>query len=79
MPLPKLTIVPAARTWVVRAGGAVIADSDSPMELIDGDEASEIYFPREDLGMAFLEAPSGSPSARTWARRASSASSPRAR
>jgi uncharacterized protein (DUF427 family) len=56
MPLPKLTIVPAARTWVVRAGGAVIADSDSPMELIDGDEASEIYFPREDVGMAFLEA-----------------------
>ncbi len=55
MPLSNLTIVAADGTWVVRAGGAVIADSDNALELFEGDAPSVVFFPREDLGMAFLE------------------------
>lgn len=55
MPIPKLTIAPADGTWVVRAGGAVIGESTSAMELSENGGDSVIYFPREDIGMAFLE------------------------
>jgi uncharacterized protein (DUF427 family) len=55
MPFKNIKLVPAEGTWVVRAGGAVIGESTRAMELTDGDGASEIYFPREDIGMAFLE------------------------
>jgi uncharacterized protein (DUF427 family) len=41
---------------VVRAGGAVIGESDRALELVEGEYPPVIYFPREDLGMAFLEA-----------------------
>ena len=56
MPIRKLTIVAAGGTWVVRAGGAVIGESAQAVELSRNDGAGTIYFPREDLGMAFLEA-----------------------
>ena len=55
MPVRKLTIVAADGTWVVRAGGAVIGESSRAIELIEADGPGVIYFPREDLGMAFLE------------------------
>ena len=45
----------ARGTWVVRAGGAVLAESSNTIELIEGDIPPVIYFPREDVGMAFLE------------------------
>ncbi|TCO72957.1 DUF427 domain-containing protein [Rhodovulum euryhalinum] len=45
----------AAGAWVVRAGGAVIAESRNALELVEGDLAPVIYFPREDVAMAFLE------------------------
>ena len=45
----------AAGTWVVRAGGAVLGETTSALELTEGDYPSVIYFPREDLAMAFLE------------------------
>ena len=48
-------IVAADGTWVVRAGGAVIGESSRAVELIEADGAVVVYFPREDLGMAFLE------------------------
>lgn len=51
----KITVVPAEGTWVVRAGGAVIGESTRAMELTDGDSPSAIYFPQDDIGMAFLE------------------------
>lgn len=51
----RLRIVPAEGTWVVRAGGAVIGESTRALELHEGDYPPRIYFPREDLGMAFLE------------------------
>jgi uncharacterized protein (DUF427 family) len=46
----------AAGTWVVRAGGAVIGESKTALELTEGDYPPVIYFPRADIGMAFLDA-----------------------
>jgi len=42
-------------TWVVRAGGAVLAETEAALELSEGDHAPVIYFPRDSVGMAFLE------------------------
>ena len=53
--MPKPMIVAAEGTWVVRAGGAVIGESERAMALIEPDAPGVIYFPREDLGMPFLE------------------------
>ncbi len=55
MPFSAPVIVAADGTWVVRAGGAVIGESTRALELIEADGPGVIYFPREDLGMAFLE------------------------
>lgn len=43
-------------TWTVRAGGAVLGESTNALELIEGDALPVIYFPREDIAMAFLDA-----------------------
>ncbi|MEM8979285.1 MAG: DUF427 domain-containing protein [Pseudomonadota bacterium] len=48
----------ATGTWVVRAGGAVLGESKAALELVEGDYPAVIYFPREDLGMAFFDASS---------------------
>lgn len=48
-------IFSAEGVWVVRAGGAVIGESTRALELVDGTRPPEIYFPREDIAMAFLE------------------------
>jgi uncharacterized protein (DUF427 family) len=45
----------AGGTWVVRAGGAVIGESKRALELSEGSYAPVIYFPREDIAMAFLD------------------------
>ena len=45
----------ATGTWVVRAGGAVLGESTNAVELTEGDYPAVIYFPREDLAMAFLD------------------------
>jgi len=50
-----IMIRPATGTWVVRAGGAVIGESENALELTEGDYAPVIYFPREDIAMAFLD------------------------
>ncbi len=42
-------------TWVVRAGGAVLGETDAALELTEGSYPPVIYFPREDIAMAFLE------------------------
>jgi len=42
--------------WSVRAGGAVLGESEAALELSRGSRPDELYFPREDLAMAFLEA-----------------------
>ncbi|MFT4715829.1 MAG: hypothetical protein ACI861_000726 [Paracoccaceae bacterium] len=45
----------AGGTWVVRASGAVLAESSNALELNEGDYPAVIYFPRDDVGMAFLD------------------------
>lgn len=55
MPQPALSIVPAGGTWVARADGAVIGDSDKALEVVEGGGPAVIYFPVEDVGMVFLE------------------------
>lgn len=42
-------------TWSVRAGGAVLGESSRALELAEGDAPPVIYFPRDDIAMAFLE------------------------
>ncbi|MEL6583095.1 MAG: DUF427 domain-containing protein [Pseudomonadota bacterium] len=51
-----ITVAAATGTWVVRAGGAVIAESTNALELFEGDYAPVVYFPRDDVAMAFLDA-----------------------
>lgn len=51
----RITIKPASGTWVVRAGGAVIAESDNALELHETNYPVVIYFPRSDVAMAFLD------------------------
>ncbi|EPX82208.1 DUF427 domain-containing protein [Salipiger mucosus] len=53
--LKHITIRPATGTWVVRVGGAVIAESTKALELSEGELPAVIYFPRSDVAMAFLE------------------------
>jgi uncharacterized protein (DUF427 family) len=50
-----IRIRPAEGTWVVRTGDAVIAESRHALVLFEGDREPVIYFPRDDIGMAFLE------------------------
>ncbi|MEM9523203.1 MAG: DUF427 domain-containing protein [Pseudomonadota bacterium] len=46
----------AGGTWVIRAGGAVLGESANVLELRENGYDPVIYFPREDIAMAFLEA-----------------------
>jgi len=50
-----ISIGPAGGTWVIRAGGAVLAETGSALELVEGGMAPVIYFPREDVAMALME------------------------
>ncbi len=51
----RLSIHPAEGTWVIRAGGAVIGESRRALELREENYLPVIYFPKEDLGMAFFD------------------------
>ena len=46
----------AEGTWTVRAGGAILVESKNALALSEGDYDDVIYFPREDIAMAFLDA-----------------------
>lgn len=50
-----ITIRPAEGQWVIRAGGAVLGESDAALELTEGSYPPVIYFPRADIAMEFLE------------------------
>ena len=50
-----IEIQPADGTWVVRAGGAVLGESDRALILKEGDYEPVVYFPREDIAMEFLD------------------------
>lgn len=51
----RIRIIKSDGPWVVRAGGAVIGETENALELTEGDYPMVIYFPRDDIGMAFLE------------------------
>lgn len=51
----RIKIRPALGTWVVRAGGAVLAETTAALELSEGDYPPVIYIPREDFAQAFLD------------------------
>lgn len=51
-----ISIRKADGTWSVRAGGAVLGESNDALELTEGDYPPVIYFPRDDIAMAFLDA-----------------------
>jgi len=61
----EIRIFPAEGTWVVRADGAIVADSRVALEVTIGDAPFVIYFPRKDVAMAFVE-PSGTLSTCPW-------------
>lgn len=50
-----ISIRKADGTWTVRAGGAVLGESQNALELSEGDYPFVIYFPRDDIAMAFLD------------------------
>lgn len=50
-----IRIGPSASTWVVRAMGAVLADSDVALELREGAYPAVPYFPRSDVAMQLFE------------------------
>ncbi len=52
---PTITIVPANGTVVVRAAGAVVAESNRALVLTEGDKPPVYYLPREDAGIEFMD------------------------
>ncbi|MXY34146.1 MAG: DUF427 domain-containing protein [Boseongicola sp. SB0676_bin_33] len=46
---------PASGTWVVRACGAVLGESDSALQLLERGHEPVINFPRIDVAMQFLD------------------------
>jgi uncharacterized protein (DUF427 family) len=50
-----ISIIAATGTWVIVADGAVLGESERAIELVEADGTEVIFFPREDVGMAFLE------------------------
>jgi uncharacterized protein (DUF427 family) len=50
-----ISIRKADGRWTVRAGGAVLGESDNALELSEGAMAPVIYFPRDDIAMVFLD------------------------
>ncbi len=52
---PEITITKAENGWVVRALGAIIAETSDALMLKEGDYPAVIYIPRSDITMAFLD------------------------
>ncbi|MCQ0093626.1 DUF427 domain-containing protein [Roseovarius sp. M141] len=53
--MTDITIDQATGTWTVRAGGAVIGESQHALELTEDGRPPVIYFPRADIATAFLD------------------------
>lgn len=51
----KITIRKADGKWSVRAGGAVLGESENALELTEDGHGPVIYFPRQDIATAFLD------------------------
>lgn len=54
--MADIKIRKAEGTWSVRAGGAVLAETTNALELSEPGYSDVIYFPRDDIAMAFLDA-----------------------
>tara|TARA_B110000879_G_C10911966_1_gene408656 strand:+ start:302 stop:712 length:411 start_codon:yes stop_codon:yes gene_type:complete len=50
-----IKILALAGTWPVRAARAMIAETNSALELIEGDYLPMIYFSRDDVAIAFQD------------------------
>ena len=50
-----LTIRPVPGRYIVRAGGAIIGETDRALELVEGSRPPVLYVPREDVAMALLD------------------------
>jgi uncharacterized protein (DUF427 family) len=53
--MSNIRIRKAEGTWVVRSGGAVLGETSRALELREDGYEPVIYFPREDIAMAFLD------------------------
>ena len=51
----NIKVSPAGGRFVIRAGGAIIGETDRALELVEGVYPPVIYVPREDVAMALLE------------------------
>ncbi len=51
----NINIQAASGTWVVRAAGAVLGESNNALELTEDGYETVIYFPRGDISMAFFD------------------------
>lgn len=51
----SITIRKLPDPYVVRAGGAVLGESNNVLELSEDGYPPRLYFPREDIAMAFLD------------------------
>ncbi len=50
-----ITISPSDGTWVIRADGAVLGETNAALELTEGRYPPVIYIPRADIAMEFLD------------------------
>ena len=53
--MAHITVTPSPARWVVRAGGAILAETTRAQELREGAYPPTIYIPREDVAMALME------------------------
>ena len=53
--MSHISITPSKATWVVRANGAILAETQHAKELREGGREAVIYVPREDVAMALFE------------------------
>lgn len=51
----SITIEPATGTWVVRAAGAVLGETQNALALSENGYPTIYYFPRGDVSMAFFD------------------------
>lgn len=51
----KIRIRSKPGKWVLRAGGAILGETQAALELAEEDRPEVLYFPRADLAMALLE------------------------
>jgi len=51
----NIKIEPATGTWVVRAAGAVLGETQNALALTESSYPTIYYFPREDVSMAFFD------------------------